>query len=155
MQLCGSRPGQVKNPMTNATEEIDECALMPQMCSHGVCINTAGSFHCICDPGYIYDEFAHQCIGTYATELSLTLESRIFAYTSAYANVDENECLRVPNPCRGNAQCVNSLGSYECQCPKGYKLGLNMNDCVGKKLGFFYFYTAHTLCNRSLIVPLL
>lgn len=63
MQLCGSRPGQVKNPMTNTTEEIDECALMPQICNHGKCINTPGSFRCICDIGYIYDEFSHQCIG--------------------------------------------------------------------------------------------
>lgn len=63
VQLCGSRPGQVKNPMTNVTEEIDECALMPEMCNHGECINTPGSFHCVCDPGYVYDEFAHQCIG--------------------------------------------------------------------------------------------
>ncbi|XP_065222296.1 fibrillin-2-like [Planococcus citri] len=105
LNLCGNRPGLVVNPVTNATEEIDECALMPQMCSHGECINTPGSFHCICDPGYIYDEFAHQCI-------------------------DENECLRNPNPCRGNSRCVNNIGSFECQCPKGYKLGPNMNDCI-------------------------
>lgn len=62
-QLCGNRPGQVTNPVTNATEEIDECALMPQMCAHGRCINTPGSFQCVCDPGYIYENFSHQCIG--------------------------------------------------------------------------------------------
>lgn len=62
-QLCGNRPGQVKNPVTNLIEEINECALMPQMCNHGTCENIPGSFRCICDPGYVYDDISHQCIG--------------------------------------------------------------------------------------------
>lgn len=61
--LCGSRPGLIMNPMTNRTEEIDECALMPNMCNHGTCVNTPGSFHCSCDSGYVYDGNSHQCIG--------------------------------------------------------------------------------------------
>jgi fibrillin 2/3 len=64
MLLCGTLPGQYINPMTNQTEHINECALMPQMCQHGQCINTPGSFECQCDRGYVYDEAAHQCIGT-------------------------------------------------------------------------------------------
>lgn len=63
-------PGQIMNPITNHTEEIDECALMPTMCTHGRCMNTPGSFECQCDRGYIYDQDSHQCI-------------------------DENECLQV------------------------------------------------------------
>lgn len=51
------------NPITNQTEQIDECSLMPQMCHHGTCINTPGSFECQCNRGYIYDADAHQCIG--------------------------------------------------------------------------------------------
>jgi len=63
MMLCGPKPGEIINPMTNQTEQINECALMPQMCQHGQCINTPGSFECQCDRGYVYDEDAHQCIG--------------------------------------------------------------------------------------------
>ncbi|XP_026682343.1 fibrillin-2-like, partial [Diaphorina citri] len=44
--------------------------------------------------------------------------------------LDDNECNRIPTPCRGNAQCVNSPGSYECQCPEGYKLGPTMRECI-------------------------
>ncbi|XP_025412034.1 fibrillin-2-like isoform X2 [Sipha flava] len=103
--LCGSRPGLIMNPMTNRTEEIDECTLMPNMCNHGTCVNTPGSFHCSCDSGYVYDANSHQCI-------------------------DDNECLRIPPPCRGIAQCVNTPGSFECQCPEGYKLGTTARECV-------------------------
>lgn len=91
--------------MTNQTEEIDECELMPTMCSHGTCMNTPGSFECQCKHGYVYDINSHQCI-------------------------DENECLRVPNPCEGNAQCTNLPGSFECRCPEGYKHGSSYLDCV-------------------------
>ncbi|XP_014244418.1 fibrillin-2-like [Cimex lectularius] len=105
IELCGTQPGQIINPMTNQTEEIDECKLMPTMCKHGDCMNTPGSFECDCNNGFSYDINSHQC-------------------------VDENECLRSPSPCRGNAQCVNSQGSYECQCPDGYKLGVSLRDCI-------------------------
>lgn len=47
---------------------------------------------------------------------------------------DDNECNRLPNPCRGNAQCVNTPGSFECACPDGYKLGITGRDCAGKLL---------------------
>lgn len=103
--LCGQRPGQIINPMTNETEEIDECALMPTMCSHGTCMNTIGSFECQCNRGYIYDINSHQCI-------------------------DENECNKVPSPCQGNAQCINLPGYFECRCPDGYKHGLTLRDCI-------------------------
>lgn len=61
--LCGTRPGTIMNPMTNTSEEIDECKLMPNMCSHGSCLNTPGSFECQCNRGFIYDAESHQCIG--------------------------------------------------------------------------------------------
>ncbi|XP_008486532.1 latent-transforming growth factor beta-binding protein 4-like, partial [Diaphorina citri] len=60
--LCGSKPGEFMNPMTNKTEEIDECNLMPNMCNHGTCMNTPGSFHCQCNRGFLYDSDTHQCI---------------------------------------------------------------------------------------------
>ncbi|CAH0559244.1 unnamed protein product [Brassicogethes aeneus] len=103
IRLCGARPGQIINPLTNQTQEIDECEMMSTMCKHGQCINTPGSFECHCNRGYIYDVQSHQCI-------------------------DDNECLR--NPCEGNAQCINLQGSFECKCPEGYKHGQTFVDCV-------------------------
>lgn len=38
--------------------------------------------------------------------------------------------FQIPNPCSGNAQCINKQGYFECVCPAGYKLGLSQRDCV-------------------------
>ena len=35
--------------------DIDECALSPDLCTHGLCINTIGSFRCSCARGYTAD----------------------------------------------------------------------------------------------------
>lgn len=103
--LCGNKPGQIINPVTNQTEEIDECSLMGSMCKHGTCVDTPGSFECHCNRGYVYDIESHQCR-------------------------DDNECQRNPSPCQGNAQCINIPGAFECKCPDGYKIGSRYENFV-------------------------
>lgn len=44
---------------------------------------------------------------------------------------DDNECSRSPNPCHGNAQCLNIPGSFECRCPEGYRLDHSQRGCLG------------------------
>jgi len=46
---------------------------------------------------------------------------------------DENECRR-PGVC-GQATCVNSVGSYQCQCPPGAAFDNSAMACVGKSVG--------------------
>ena len=43
---------------------------------------------------------------------------------------DINECGRDPSLCRGG-YCVNSAGSYECQCPDGNELSPDGQSCEG------------------------
>jgi len=40
----------------------------------------------------------------------------------------ENECLRVPNPCNSNANCVDTPVSFKCTCKDGY-VGDGINSC--------------------------
>lgn len=71
----------------------------------------------------------HRCESLYTIdfyEISTDIENCVSLFP------DDNECLRIPAPCRGISQCVNTPGSFECQCPEGYKLGLTARECVGK-----------------------
>lgn len=42
--------------------DINECA-MPGMCRHGDCLNSLGSYRCICPPGHSLGPSRTQCIG--------------------------------------------------------------------------------------------
>ncbi|CAO2594141.1 Fbn2, partial [Lemmus lemmus] len=75
--------------------DIDECKVMPNLCSNGQCVNTMGTFRCFCKVGYTTD-------------------------ISGTACVDLDECSQSPKPC--NFICKNTEGSYQCSCPRGYVL---------------------------------
>lgn len=44
---------------------------------------------------------------------------------------DTNECLNTTSPaCKYNQNCVNTIGSYICNCKPGYSLIISNNTCV-------------------------
>uniref|UniRef100_A0A8C9L8A4 Fibrillin 2 n=1 Tax=Pavo cristatus TaxID=9049 RepID=A0A8C9L8A4_PAVCR len=94
-KLCPHGPGY-----TTDGRDIDECKVMPNLCRHGQCINTVGSFRCFCKVGY-------------TTDISST----------SYLD----ECSQSPKPC--NFICKNSEGSYQCSCPRGYILQEDGKTC--------------------------
>ena len=85
--------------------DLDECRLMPGACQNGRCINTLGSYRCLCNPGYQVDPTREsQCI-----------------------DVDECSVLN-PSPCEFG--CRNTPGSYTCVCPAGYVTDRDGRTCV-------------------------
>ncbi|XP_037874370.1 fibrillin-1 isoform X2 [Bombyx mori] len=102
--LCGEKPGEYINPVTNETKPIDECDIMPQLCKPGTCHDTPTGFQCGCDHGYEHDNTSHLCR-------------------------DVDECSWGRPPCRGMAQCVNLPGAFECRCPPGYRLTPSLDEC--------------------------
>ena len=46
--------------------------------------------------------------------------------------LDINECELYPNLCKGGGLCVNTQGSFRCNCPPGLILDSSGTQCVGK-----------------------
>ncbi|XP_006805445.1 fibulin-7-like [Neolamprologus brichardi] len=84
----------------NICTDIDECHLFPlgqpgRLCVHQ-CVNTPGSFHCICPSGY-----------------DLTRDGRGCA--------DIDECENRMHNCTADQLCVNTYGGFQCvtvECPR-------------------------------------
>lgn len=49
--------------------DIDECRISPDLCGHGTCVNTPGSFECECFEGYESGfMMMKNCMGTCGTD---------------------------------------------------------------------------------------
>ena len=46
---------------------LNECAVRPEICGNGRCVDTAGSYRCDCDPGYEVDPRTARCEGQLPT----------------------------------------------------------------------------------------
>ncbi|XP_064619862.1 fibrillin-2-like isoform X2 [Lineus longissimus] len=95
--LCMHGPG-----FTPDGQDIDECALDSTACRNGRCLNTMGSYRCICDAGYQPDRDGTACI-------------------------DVDECTASINTCEKT--CQNTQGSFVCRCPQGYALNTDGRTC--------------------------
>lgn len=66
---------------------------------------------------------------------------------------DIDECSNGDNLCQRNADCINSPGSYRCECAAGFKLSPN-GACVGKKETDSFFGPEHNIlyiaCTKKL-----
>ncbi|XP_052281301.1 fibrillin-2-like [Dreissena polymorpha] len=82
--------------------DIDECRLHSNLCENGRCMNTMGSYRCLCNNGYKPDTTGTQCI-------------------------DIDECTETQSPCVGT--CQNLVGSFKCICGQGYVLNMDGRTC--------------------------
>ncbi|TKS79048.1 Hemicentin-2 [Collichthys lucidus] len=137
--------------------DIDECVQTPNPCAYQ-CRNVPGSFRCLCPPGTVLLGDGRSCAGlergqtfTNGTRVRARLRpqlvsslgrpilsrtqgvSRITRQScpAGYTNrdgtcVDVDECL-LRKPCQH--ECRNTIGSFQCLCPAGYKLLPNGRSC--------------------------
>ncbi|CAG6008643.1 unnamed protein product, partial [Menidia menidia] len=103
---AGTRPGppQSRTPTHQNRPDVDECARSPGVCSVGECVNTPGSYRCVCPPGFTSNSQQNGCH-------------------------DVDECQQ--EPC-SDGRCDNTPGSFRCVCRHGYKLV--GNTCTGVSL---------------------
>lgn len=109
--------------------DLDECSIILDLCKFGTCINTLGSYRCICNKGFKVDPSGTHCIGEFNLFNKLTVYLR-FKNWFFFIYIDVNECESVsPKVCQHT--CENTVGSFICTCPNGYTLssdGINCKD---------------------------
>uniref|UniRef100_UPI00398E95ED fibulin-1-like n=1 Tax=Pristiophorus japonicus TaxID=55135 RepID=UPI00398E95ED len=94
-----SAPGTSGNTST-AREDIDECSLTASALCAYRCINTPGTFNCICpEEGYVLSPNGRNC-------------------------TDLDECALGTHNCTSAETCFNVQGGYKClsfECPANYR----------------------------------
>uniref|UniRef100_A0A671F3N9 Adhesion G protein-coupled receptor E1 n=1 Tax=Rhinolophus ferrumequinum TaxID=59479 RepID=A0A671F3N9_RHIFE len=84
-------------------KDIDECSQRPQPCGpNSVCKNLPGRYMCSCSHGFS----------------SPTGDNWSLGKQGPFSCTDIDECLN-SGVCPEHSECVNSLGSYSCQCQNG------------------------------------
>ncbi|XP_050781133.1 adhesion G protein-coupled receptor E5 isoform X4 [Gopherus flavomarginatus] len=107
--IDGYEPSSGKANFTHASEnscqDIDECqGSIPADCGHHAnCTNMAGSYYCTCSDGY-----------------ESSSGKGNFMHASGDSCQDIHECNKTRDICGPNATCINTNGSYWCECRAGY-----------------------------------
>ncbi|XP_054176769.1 adhesion G protein-coupled receptor E2 isoform X18 [Homo sapiens] len=95
----------ITTPMETC-DDINECATLSKVScgKFSDCWNTEGSYDCVCSPGY-----------------EPVSGAKTFKNESENTCQDVDECQQNPRLCKSYGTCVNTLGSYTCQCLPGFK----------------------------------
>ncbi|KRZ95167.1 Latent-transforming growth factor beta-binding protein 2 [Trichinella sp. T8] len=125
-------------------EDVDECIYSDKICSPlATCVNTIGSYKCICKPGYAGN-------GTFCSPLCprghkplttrCSLEENGQTCTAGYTcihgfccpsqSAQEEDCSLDPTICHESASCINKV----CQCNTGFEgngyICKDINECA-------------------------
>uniref|UniRef100_A0A915PZH1 Fibulin-1 n=1 Tax=Setaria digitata TaxID=48799 RepID=A0A915PZH1_9BILA len=91
--------------------DINECDRRDSVCPlpNSFCLNTPGSFSCVCLPGFYWSDIGSVC-------------------------VDIDECLLLADDCLESQRCLNTPGSFKCirtlSCGTGYALNSDTEQCI-------------------------
>ncbi|KAM3915384.1 hemicentin-1 [Leptodactylus fuscus] len=129
-------------------KDINEC--QESNPCHQRCLNSIGSYHCGCDPGFYLkgrrcfdvnecrqsvcrpDQLCKNTRGSYKC---IDLCPSGFTKAENGSCVDINECKEATHRCKNSQICENTHGSYICVCPRGFRSDgpgkpcIDINEC--------------------------
>ena len=136
--------------------DINECIQTTNLCNFGQCINTNGSFQCVCPVNVTgvlcqTDTFNNclslPCNGTNRTCVDQYGSHKCICpadYTGQNCEVKIDNCADGSCDVDGTASCSDGFGAYNCSCNPGYT-------GIKSLLNEFQFVPTHCGCN---VIPL-
>ncbi|KAH9381767.1 hypothetical protein HPB48_010586 [Haemaphysalis longicornis] len=128
-QTCVNRNGgfDCKCPSGYRLNSLKECVGVSPLCLVviGECRRLIASLKLFSTPG-----LSRHCI-IVSTTFSQCLVRSVKAANLIRLFADIDECTSYPRRvCRGQSECVNTPGSYFCECKEGFKMGYDAHTCI-------------------------
>ena len=103
--------------------DVIECTEGTHQCQQ-TCQNTIGSYTCGCNGGFTINNDGRSCNGkNFSSHINLS-------WLSWFVCVDVDECSDGVDTC--DQVCINTAGSYYCNCSVGYRLLSDSTICQSK-----------------------
>lgn len=114
----------IRNKLSSLTD-IDECAEGLDSCEGEVCYNQPGGYSCAKLP-------KPRTRKPPTTALPLPTNKKCIPGTKLVNNrcVDIDECREIEDACSSNEECINTVGSYTCECKVGFQRENLTQACV-------------------------
>lgn len=115
--------------------DIDECSEGLDSCGEEICYNQPGGYSCAKVPVPITRRPT-------TTPMTPSIDQKCLRGTKFVKNrgcVDIDECREIEDACSSNEQCINTMGSYTCNCRTGFKRDnftqacIDINECQLKE----------------------
>ncbi|XP_015113474.1 fibulin-2 [Diachasma alloeum] len=120
-------PGYRYDVMRRQCHDIDECREKTDICGHEVCYNQPGGYSCAQAPAPITNGQIRQ--ETLPTSGPMKCSPGL-RFVRNRGCVDINECEEIQDVCTSNEECVNTVGSYTCNCRTGFRRDNLTQACV-------------------------